>query len=78
MYLVQVQRQWSERNSVLPELFDERKLNTIFGGMSDHGAAAYILFYEKVDKNRKFNKEILAKYQMSEGSTNVSPAKQKK
>lgn len=46
--------------------------------MSDHGAAAYILFYEKVDKNRKFNKEILAKYQMSEGSTNVSPAKQKK
>ena len=31
-------------------MFDERKLHTIFGGVSDHFASSYILFYERTDR----------------------------
>ena len=56
----------------LTQLFDERKLNTIYGGMSDHGAAAYILFYEKVDSNREPNRQIVGRYQAAPSSPTKS------
>lgn len=59
------------------QLFDERKLNTIFGGMSDHGAAAYILFYEKVDHNRKTDRSLLSKYQVPKMTPLTSTVKGK-
>ena len=63
--------------SVLPsikQLFDERKLNSIYGGMTDHGAAAYILFYEKIDRNREVNHQVVSLYQ----SVPMSPTKSTK
>jgi hypothetical protein len=46
----------------LTKIFDEKKFHTVYGGISDHGAAAYILFYEKVDQNRQINKQLIVKY----------------
>ena len=46
--------------SCLRQKFDERKLHTIFGGMNDHGAAAYMLFFERVaDQSRQVDRSII-------------------
>jgi len=63
LHLVQVQRQRGVGRLDSAQVFDERKLHTIFGGINDHGAAAYIVFYEKVDSSRQVNQSFLDKFQ---------------
>ena len=56
------------------QVFDERKLHTIFGGINDHGAAAYIVFYEKVDASRQVDQSFLEKFQKPSTSPQKTPA----
>ena len=65
---------WYKYNDNEVSVFDEKKLHTIFGGINDHGAAAYIVFYEKVNKNRELNLQVIEQY-IKESST-ISPFKQ--
>lgn len=81
LHLVQVQRQRGVGSLDSLQVFDERKLHTIFGGINDHGAAAYIVFYEKVDADRQVNQSFLQKHQkpappsQKPSATKVPPSK---